>query len=233
MKSLRTMIFAAATLALAAAPAAAADMATKAAPVVGYPYEASGFYFGVGTLGLGSASSVAATNSTSLGAAINGVVGYQWKGGLDFVALEGDFYYTNLGSATSCAATPCAVSSQFGMEQRLKVGFPVTALSALLPNLGTIFPTFTPPTGTTNQHPYLMAAIHEDDVSASYGLSNGRAWQIQPGVGAGLLSQWTNGLAVDMWGEVSFAGAGFNLVGVKPASANLGTSFRAGVSALY
>lgn len=211
------------------------------APVVGYPYNGSGLYYGVGALGSGATSDIAGSNVTALGAALNGVIGYQWLGGLDFMAVEASVYWNNMGTGTTCAvgtaSTPCSVDSQFGFEQRFKFGFPMSAVSALLPNFAAAFPgmpTITVPT-TGVQHPYIMAGVHEDDVSSSFGLSTGKEWQVQPVIGAGVLGQWTNNLVVDFWFEASLANTSFDVStgGIMTGKTSIGPVYRAGISALF
>lgn len=228
----------AALLALFVVPAHAQIVTKSAPPLAAYPYNTSGIYYGIGALGQGAIANIAGANAVALGAALNGVVGYQWRGGLDFMAVEASAYWTNLGASASCPlGTSCSVDSNVGLEQRFKLGFPYTAVSNLLPNFGAVFPGLpvisVQTTGT--QHPYLMAGVHEDDVSSQFGLSTGRAWQVQPVFGAGILGQWTQGLVVDMWAEASISNVGFDLVngGLVTGKANIGTVYRAGVSALF
>jgi hypothetical protein len=227
----------AAVLGLAAGEAYAADLAAqtpapvfvKAPATPGYPYQGSGIYFGVGAIGEVANASIAAqgagTNLYSAGAALEGVIGYQWAlGSTNWMALEASASYTNLGNTQVCAAgVSCTVSNNWGFEQRVLFGFPITAVLAVLPNLNNIFPTLpTPPAGTvtTGNHPYLMAGIHEDDTSATYGLGIGQAWTVRPAIGIGILSQWTQGLVVDVRAEYSFANSSFG-IGPGGAMANV------------
>jgi hypothetical protein len=206
--------------------ALAADMPTKAPPpVYGYPYSASGFYFGIGASSSAGSSTVANTGVFAAGAGVDLAVGYQWKGGLDFIAAEFDATYTNLGSAATCnpatavnntATLPCSTNSQWELEPLVKFGFPVTALTSLLPNLSSVFPGLPAlPSGasTANQHPYIYAGLPVRDTSASYGLATGSVWTAQPEIGAGLMSQWMQGLVLDVRGGCSIGTTGFNLTG--------------------
>ena len=218
MKFLRIAIAAAVALALASS-AFAADIATKAAPIVrvaGYPYAQSGFYFGVGASSAAGSATVANTGIFSAGAGVDMAVGYQWRGGLDFIALEFDATYTNLGSSATCtAATPCSTNNQWELEPLVKFGFPITTITGALPNLGSVFPGLPQlpasvvPSGT--QHPYIFAGVPFRDVSATYGLSSGQAWTVQPEIGAGILSQWQSGLAADIRAGCSFGTGGFSI----------------------
>ena len=101
----KSILMAAVALAALSAPAFAADLALKAPPppIAGYPYAASGFYYGVGASASADSATVANTGVFSAGAGIDAIVGYQWKGGLDFIAAEAIVTYTNLGAATACA----------------------------------------------------------------------------------------------------------------------------------
>ena len=226
-------------------PAAAADMAVKAAPVpsiMGYPYNANGFYFGVGALGDAASSTVGGAGVFTAGAAVDVVGGYQWKGGLDFIALEARASYTNLGSSTACpdaGGASCSIGTQWGLEQRAKFGFPITLITNALPSLGGLFPAvpMLPTTITTavnsTAHPYISVGITEDDVSANIGLPSGREWQVQPTVGAGVMTQWTQGLVADVFAECSFAGTGFTFGPIPGNSANLGRKCTTGLHLIY
>lgn len=213
--------------ALLSAPSFAADMATKApvASVAGYPYAQSGIYFGVGASSAAGSATVANTGIFSAGAGVDGVVGYQWRGGLDFIALEFDATYTNLGSSATCTgATPCATNNQWELEPLVKFGFPITTITNALPNLASIFPglpqlpSSVVPSGT--QHPYVYVGVPFRDVSANYGLTAGQEWTVQPEIGAGLLSQWQSGLVADIRAGCSFGTGGFTFGPDKGATLN-------------
>jgi hypothetical protein len=241
---MRKLLFASVSaLALLSGAAHAADMALKT-PFMGYPYGGSGFYVGIGTQGEVASANVsgssAGTNLYSAGAALTGTIGYQGTFGrsANWYAVENVIAWTNVGGTVTCAATNCSIGSTFGVEQRVKFGFPISTVLALLPNWGNLFPALPPlPNGvvSTSSHPYLMVGLHEDDVSASLGLMTGRAWQVTPAVGMGMINQWTNGLVVDTGAEFSFKNTSFNLgtpqVGI--GSANQGSAARAYVSFLY
>lgn len=224
-----------------AMPAFAADMVTKAAPAaVGYPYSASGFYFGVGASAAAGSSSIANTGVFSTGAGLDGIVGYQWKGGLDFIAAEFDATYTNLGSSGVCnVATQCAVSSSWEFEPLVKFGFPVSYITAVLPNLSTVFPALPalPATVTpVSMHPYIYAGAPIRDLSASYGLMTGSVWNVQAEAGLGALNQMPQqGVVIDTRAGVSFGGGGINLTGptgVK-GKAEQNTTWQVRMSVLY
>lgn len=234
---MRNILAITATL-LALGAAHAADMPVKAPPITGYPYTSNGFYFGIGALGDAASSSVGGAGVITAGAAVDVAIGYQWKGGLDFVALEARGSYANLGSSTACPVAGmanCTVGNAWGLEQRVKFGFPVTAITNTV-NLGSLFPAVPPlPTGASNvtAHPYLSAGVVENDVSASIGLPSGKAWQVQPTVGAGVMTQWSQGLVADTFVECSFPNTGFNIGPIAGQGANLGRVCTAGLNLLY
>lgn len=224
--------------------AQAADMPTKAIPfVAGYPYAASGFYFGVGASATAAQADIANTNLTAAGAGLDLVLGYQFRGGLDFIAPEVDVTYTNLGNSGACTAgTPalptlvnCSTNNAWEIEPLVKFGFPVTTVTGLLPNLSSYFPALPSlPSGTTGtEHPYLYGGAPIRDVSANYGLAQGSEWTIQPEVGAGILSQWTNGLAVDVRAGCTVGNAGFALGSTGHGSVGMGTACTSRIEALY
>ncbi len=225
-----------------ASAASAQTMPTKAPPVSGYPYNANGFYFGIGALGDAASSSVGGAGVFTAGAAVDVVGGYQWKGGLDFIALETRISYTNLGSSTACpvgGGLTCSVGTQWGFAQRAKFGFPITVITNALPSLGGLFPAVPSlpgnitPAANSSAHPYISAGIAEDDVSANIGVPRGRAWQVQPTVGAGVMTQWTQGLVADVFAECSFAGTGFTVGPIPGGSANLGRKCTTGLHLIY
>lgn len=237
----KTFLTATAMLAALSAPAFAADMPVKApVTVAGYPYAASGFYFGVGASAEGQNASVANTGVVSTSAGLDGIIGYQWKGGLDFVALEAIFTYNNLGNTSACASVGgaivgCSLNSQFEFDPRVKFGFPVSTLTALLPNLSQYFPALPAlPTNfvPTSTHPYVYADMPVRDVSADYGLNTGKEWLVQGGGGAGILNQMGNGVVVDISAGCDIGQIGF-LVGPTTQKASLGTDCKTRIGVLY
>lgn len=217
---MKRFAIAAAALALSAVSAFAADMVTKAAPVpaLGYP-TANGFYFGVGASSSAGSSTVANTGVFAAGAGVDLVGGYQWKGGLDFVALEVDATYTNLGASALCspnAGISCSVDNQWEFEPLVKFGFPIQTVLAALPNLSSVFPalpqlpaSFVP----TTMHPYIYAGVPIRNVESSVGLSTGQDWIVQGEIGAGVLNQIQNGLVADTRAGCSFGGGGLTITG--------------------
>ena len=236
---MRKFILAAVAFALSA-PAFAADMAVKAPPIVGYPFAASGFYWGVGASADAESATVANTGVISAGAGVDGIAGYQWKGGLDFMAVEAIFTYTNLGNTTACAAVggtaSCSVGYKFEVDPRIKFGFPIQNIHAILPNLAAAFPalpqlpaTFVP----ADQHPYIFVGIPIRDVSADYGFTTGKKWMVQGEAGLGILNQWTNGTAVDISAGCALGNVGLTLGPAAPTTAKLGTNCTSRIAILY
>jgi hypothetical protein len=239
---MRKMFLITAALVALSGHAFAADMAVKAVPVVpGYPFAASGVYWGVGASASAASATVANTGVFSAGAGVDGILGYQWKGGLNFMAVEAIFTYTNLGNSTACAmsagATNCSVSYQFEIDPRVKLGFPISTIQALLPNLSAAFPALPvlPVSFTAaNQTPYLFAGVPIKDVSSNYGLSNGKEWLVQGEAGVGILNQWTNGTAVDISAGCALGNVGFTLgSAAASASTKLGTNCTSRIAVLY
>jgi hypothetical protein len=202
--------------------AQAADLPTKApvaAATSGYPYAASGFYFGVGASSTAANADVANSGIVALGAGFDFVAGYQFKGGLDFIAPEVDITYTNLGNSGGCSTptggiTSCSTNDAWEIDPGIKFGFPITTITNLLPNLNSIFPALPSfPTGVvaTNVHPYIWVGAPFRDVSANYMLAAGHDWQVQPEIAAGFLTQWQQGLVIDTRAGCTIGQTGFNL----------------------
>lgn len=235
----RKSLLVAALVAGFAAPAAA-QMVTKSAPAVGYP-STNGFYYGVGASSAAGSASVANSGILAVGAGLDLIVGYQWKGGLDFIAAEFDATYTNFGSSATCnptAPAPCSTNSAWELEPLVKFGFPVSYLTAVLPNLSQVFPAlpqlpanFTPQT----VHPYIYAGTPIRDLSANYGLATGSVWNVQAEVGLGALNQMQQGVVVDARAGVSFGGGGVNLTGPSGimGRATQNTVYQTRISVLY
>lgn len=238
------LILAAAALAATSLCAAAADIPAKAkAPASalfsGYPYVGSGFYFGLNTMGGGGS-----VNATGAGVNPNSVVsnqagvgltlGYVWARGDVFYAVEGMFDVQNFNGS----APGFSFNGPASFEQRVKIGTPLSNFISMFPTLGLpTVPPFPPLPGgqtATNVHPYLMAGIHEDDVSTNFGLAKHRAWQVAPSIGVGAMGQLKDGIAVDVWVETIFPQSG-SCVGVPggKACADMGQQVKAGFAVLY
>jgi hypothetical protein len=217
----------------------------KAPPLAaGYPYTANGIYYGLGVSSTAGSADVANTGIVALGAGVDFVVGYQFKGGLNFIAPELDVTYTNLGNSAACVTpaggtTSCAASDEWEIEPLVKFGFPITTVTNLLPNLSSVFPALPAlPSGVTatNVHPYIYAGAPFRDVSANYGMASGRDWQVQPELGAGFLTQWQQGLVVDARAGCTVGHTGFSLsvAGLTgPAEVTTGLACTSRIEVLY
>jgi hypothetical protein len=230
-------------LQLSAHAADLAPLPTKAVAPSGYPYAASGFYWGLGVSSTAANADVANTGIVALGAGIDGVVGYQFRGGLDFIAPELDLTYTNLGNSGACVmpaggTTSCATNDAWEIEPLVKFGFPISAVIGILPNLSSVFPALPAlPSGVTatNVHPYVYVGAPIRDVSANYGLASGREWQVQPELGAGFLTQWQQGLVIDARAGCTIGHTGFDLsvAGVTSAPVTTGLACTSRLEVLY
>src|SRR5882762_10281088 len=184
-----------------AGPALGADLSVKApAPRVLSTYSGSGFYFGLGTFGEVDRANVTGTQGQAMSADIAGaaaslVVGNMWGNGTNWKAVDASCDYFNIGrSNVQGNFIPASVNTQIGFTQLFLLGGPLAGVLSLLPNLGTLFPVLPPApqpvTGTF--HPYLFAAVHEKDISASYLAATGKVWKVQAGLGIGAKQQLGN-----------------------------------------
>lgn len=240
-RSIRLMICTAAALAAIALPAAAADIMPVKAPVKntlfsGYPYAGSGFYWGINTIGGGGSvqASGVGVNPNSVVSnqiAVGGTIGYVYGNGNVFYAAEAMFDLNNFNGN----APGFAFGGPASFEQRIKIGTPLSNVIGLFPGLGLpSVPPFPPLPGgavATNIHPYLMAGLHEDDVSIDFGLNRNKAWRVAPSIGTGAMGQLTNGLAVDVWAETIFPQDSI-CVGVVGCG-KIGQQYKAGMAVLY
>lgn len=236
-----------AALALFVIPASAiaADLPLKAArvaPAVGYPYDGSGFYYGLGTFGeaekLNVNTGIAGTNTYAAGAALSVVLGYQWTISPNkWVSLEGSLNYANTGSDQICAVGQiCNINSRLSGSQKLKLGGPVGSMLSFLPDLSTVFPALpvTLAPGQTNplSHPYVMLVLHEgqDQIDLS-GVGSKRV-HVSGGFGAGILTQLNQGMVLDTWAEYTIKNGNTTVIG-NGMAAGTGNAARMGVSVLY
>ena len=229
-------------LALISTASFAADMPVKAPvlnPVQGYPYNSSGIYWGVTALGENAKTGLAGPAGSTgdifqVGAAAGLTVGYQKGNGTTFYAVEVTGVYQNIG-ASQDAAPAGSVNTRWQAFERVKFGMPVAAIATYLPSFAGTFPglpTISGGSGTT--HGYIMAGLHEDDVSAQYGLMSKKAWQLSPSIGIGVMQQLTAGLVGDAWVEIVKPAAGITL-GVPGGVAKVqqGNKYLVGLSVLY
>ena len=156
-------------------------------------------------------STVANTGVFAAGAGVDMVVGYQFRGGLDFIAPELDVTYTNLGTSAITPIGNASTNSQWEIEPLVKFGFPITTITAALPNLSAIFPALPqiPANLTaTNIHPYIYAGVPIRNQQASIANVSNTEWVAQAELGGGMLSQLSGGLVADTRAGCSFGGGG-------------------------
>jgi len=212
---------------------------TLVTPAAGYPFNAAGMYFGLGAEALAGTPTDAGVGLVAAGAALTLDAGYQWKGGLDFMAIEALVSWTNLGTnGASCGGTPCSVAANFDVEERFKFGFPWQVIQAVMPNWNNVFPGL-PTVNVSNvtgvPHPYVFAGVVETPVTASAAGFANQVWQVQAELGAGILHQVNQGLVMDVWAGMTIPSSTFNIGagGFTVANANLGKQFRAGLTFNY
>jgi hypothetical protein len=226
--------------------ACAADMPVKARalaappPAVGYPI-GSGFYWGLTTFAdagpvKGSIEGVGPASLTTNQIALAGTVGWAFNaGGPAFYAIEGTFGITNFNGGNTVGLS---LSGPAAFEQRFKAGVPLAQLLSYLPtlNLPTV-PPFPPlPNGqvATNVLTYLWGGMHEDDISANFGLGANKQWSIAPALGVGMVGQLSNGFAADAWVGTVFPAKGFAFGPVgQSAVLGLAQRYEVGFSILY
>jgi len=85
------------------------------------------------------------------------------------------------------------VNTQIGPHPTVPPWRPAAGVLSLLPTWAPSSlssPGPQPVTGTF--HPYLFAAVHEKDISASYLAATGKVWKVQAGLGIGAKQQLGN-----------------------------------------
>lgn len=209
-----------------AADVAPAPVFTKAPAVVpGYPYNAAGFYYGAGAMSMADSVSTANTGVVGLGAGFDFAVGYQGRGGLDFIAYDLTATYQNIGASGLCGTngTPCSSTSKIEIEPGIKLGFPWQTLQAAAPNWNALFPGL--PTLNVQQtpgsvpHPYLYVGLPIRSVSASYGPAASKdIWIAQAALGIGMQNPIQANAIADCRAEVLLSGAGIGITGAAPKS---------------
>lgn len=223
--------------------ASAADMPVKApakaSPFLTYPYDGSGFYWGIGTFGEAQNVKVAtplpgAANNYAAGAGASGIVGYQRAlGASSWAAIELDVSYASTGVNSACAGA-CLITANLSAGQKIKVGGPLTALLSYLPNLSTDFPVLpsvvTGP-GNPAMHSYLMLVAHESQEDVGVPGASAKKFVTRVGFGAGILTQLKVGVVLDSWAEFTYRADSF--VVTPGVTAIPGGQGRAGMSLLW
>jgi opacity protein-like surface antigen len=250
------VLLAAAAVLLSVSSASAADLSvapvlTKARPSVLLSYYGSGFYWGAHAIAettrVDALSPAGSTlgGTFGVGGSFGGTVGFMIGQGTRWYALEAMASYRNLSTnAITTAGEMTSINSKLGFTQRVKFGGDgILAILNSIPNLMGQFPTLPQlPTGVIGtSHPYAFVALHEDALRGVLGVDAGRAWQISPGFGLGLMSQMgptaanPRGLplTVDVWAEFIPAGSSFRIgVPADDAKISTGRSVKAGISFL-
>ena len=245
---MKTKIFAAFALVslLAIAPASAADVATKAPrsnPLFkAYPYQTSGFFFGIYSEGgggsvNGSVPGVGSASLTTTSAGVGGTVGYAWGRPDSNVAysVEADFGWTNFNGSVQ----GFSLSGPASFEQRFVAFTPLSSVLSLLPNfsaLGTVPPFPVLPAGVTasNLQLGLMAGIDENDISPNFvGLPQNREWRVAPMIGLIAMEQLSNGVALRSWIKTVFPDKSVCLGPIPNACAGLGQQIKVGVGLYF
>jgi hypothetical protein len=212
-------------------PAAAADLSTKANPLLaGYPTTKCGIYYGVGTGGSAGAVNGAVVGTQIVQGELDAILGYTCPIGQQaFWFVEGSVGYDNVNGSVN----GFALSGPLVMMQRAGAGSPINALfnpfsnNLSLPSLPML------PAGVTQTvaQPYMFAGVVEQDISAQVGLRSNKQWLIAPMIGLGLLTRLSNGVVVDTWAgwqmnSQSFCPGGGNLCGKLGNTGRVGVAFK-------
>lgn len=252
----RIMLLAA--LSLIAAPAHAADMPVKAAPLS--VYDTSGWYIGVETGAAVAQSRVSGSSSlfatslvnghlTAAGGTVGGCVGYAKGGAASWWGVQACGDYQNI--TASDAVVIAGVASRWSATQEVRFGGStimgwIASLPSVLPNLGVniTFPTFTPPVlGGAHlaaaPRTYLAIGANEFGISGDFGGATGAKVGIAPMLKAGSIWQVTdaagrtNGGAIDGYAQVTFAGKGLTLNNVGASGGGVSASGSASMGTVY
>lgn len=247
-------VIAAAAFALVPLSARSADLkplTLKARTPVLLSYTGCGSYFGLGTFAEVDRANITGTAGPAVNADVAGgslsIVGGYMCGdatGSSWKAIEVSANWQNIGgSNVAGTAIPANMNTQIGFTERVLIGGPLASVLNLLPDLSTLFPVLPAATFSTTTHPYLFAALHEDDVSASYFASSAKVWRVRAGVGTGIKQQLgavsqtpgASTVTMDIWSEYLFAGQGLTLgnTGGVSGSANQGAGARLGMTLEY
>jgi hypothetical protein len=226
-------------MSLAAFTCHAADLSAKAPPLA-YPFDSSGFYFGVNTEAAVAQSTVngsgglflnnlATGNLYAAGGGVGGSVGWikSNPNGIWF-ALQATATYQNISAdVVTPGGSAASVASRWAASQVVKVGgFSLASFTGPLQSLGVNFPTFQLPAApngisvAATSKPYVMAGIAEQGVSGSFGVLGGSTWSVAPLIGAGTLTPIIDstgkptGAALDIYAQVIFANRGVQVTNV-------------------
>lgn len=231
---MKRLVLAALAAAFLSAPAAAADLSTKA-PLfsAGYPTTKCGMYYGVGTGGSSGKVDDAAVGTRIVQGELDAILGYSCPfGAAGFWFVEGSVGINNINGDVN----GLALSGPLVVMQRVGAGSPINALfnpfgnSLALPSLPLL------PAGVTQgaATPYFFAGMVEQDVGAQTGPNtHAHQWLIAPMLGVGMLTRLNgNASVIDTW-----AGWQMNTQSFCPGGGStcgkLGNAVRVGVSFKY
>lgn len=166
----------------------------------GYPTKC-GAYYGIGTGGNAGAVTGGAVGTQIVQGDLDAIVGYTCPfAGNAFWFAEAQAGFSNLnGSSNGLSLSGPAV-----FIERFGVGSPIQQyLSAILPNLNLpAVPSLPSTPGATPGSPasYAFAGLVEQDFQAQVGgVSSGHDFILAPIIGVGLLTRYSNNMAVDTW----------------------------------
>lgn len=232
MKHLSALLFAAALLAPAAAPAA--DLSAKA-PLfsAGFPTTRCGMYYGFGTGGSSGQVDDAAVGTRIVQGELDAILGYSCPfGAAGFWFVETSVGVANLNGSVN----GLALSGPLVAMQRAGAGSPLNALfnpfgnALALPSLPLL------PAGVTAgaATPYVFAGLVEQDVGTQVSPgAHTHQWLIAPMLGMGLLTRLNgNASVVDTWAGWQMNSQSF-CPGGGSACGKLGNAVRVGVSFKY
>jgi hypothetical protein len=224
-------------LALMVAPAYGADLPVKALGPI--PVQGCGTYFGLNTQGLaGTITTSIVPGASVVQGEIGAVLGYTCANTANsaFWFVEGTFDAANINGTS----TGLNITGPADFMQRAGIGF--TQLQSLLnffPTLGTFSTPSLPvlPAGVTAgpASPYIYAGLHEQDISARFGLGSNTEWLLAPEIGAGARFRLSNSLVADVWAGWQMAQKGVCVGDARgfAGCGSIGNAARVGFSVLY
>lgn len=210
------------------------------------PYDLTrcGGYFGINTFG--SANSVQSPTVSPGTQVVQGAIGGTLGYGCPINAAAGSFWFveamadaTNINGSTNGLNfnnAPVSFTERFGagtplqnmLGYLLPAGTPNT--SAAIPSLPLLPPGVTAGPG----NPYAFVALHQDDVSAQFGLMQNKEWLISWGIGGGIRYRLSNAVVADTFVEYK---APTNVTCVGPigreACGKIGQGARIGLQFIY
>jgi len=193
--------------------AQAADVPTKAPPILAYPTTKCGGYLGINAQGSAAKVSDAPPGTIATGGIIGGLAGYACPTATFAWFIEGIADWQNLGTSNGQFSTKANFHGAIrgGVQTDL-----LQLLPQILPGTGipTSLPSPTPPVlppGASANGPmvnYVYGEVNFDDVSSQFMQATARDWLISPEIGTGLLTpvKLANGkpIVVDTWIGLEF-----------------------------